>query len=376
MTRSSTGRRARWIVAGVLAVAVLVAAGALLNPASRSDSASGAASGPAGSHAWVSPSGDDGAACTQASPCRSLNRAVGRVGPGGVVLLTDGTYPAQEIRGGVRAGGRKIVLKPAPGARKVFIDGRLALHATGLELRGLRMVGWYAFADAGRLTFRDVTAKWFFVDSASDLKILGGSVGPSDGVDPQIRAADRVGAAVPRNVLIDGVRFHDFTKATDPAAHVECLQFGAGRHVVVRRSTFYNCADHSVFVGAWGGTATVKDFTFEDNHFAEVKTGYYSLRVAADDPKVTSGIVVRHNTASTTMRVDPSVSGVVWEDNLSPRFAWECFPSQRYRGNVWVGAKAAACSKSDRLGSSEAAVIALARDPKSKPGVAGLRARG
>ncbi len=81
---------------------------------------------------------------------------------------------------------------------------------------GLRLDGWYAYADAGRSTLRDVTAHWFFVDSASNISILGGSVGPADSIDPQIRAANTTGAAVPTNIRIEDVTFHDFTNNADP----------------------------------------------------------------------------------------------------------------------------------------------------------------
>jgi hypothetical protein len=369
MTRTRLGRPAAWwTAAGALAIVALAGAAALLWTT-------------VGSHrhgttpriAWVSPAGADTGTCSKQAPCATLTRAVSYARAGGEVLLTSGNYPAQEIHGRAGSGERPVVVRPAPGAR--VTTGRIALHVTGLELRGLTMRGWYAYQDSGHLTFRDDHVRWFFVDSASNIRILGGSVGPSDAIDPQIRAVDRNGSPVPRNILIDGVRFHDFTKATDPAAHVECLQFGAGSHVVVRRSSFYNCADTSIFVGAWGGTATVHDFTFEDNHFANVPVGYYSLRVAADDPKITSKILVRNNTATTTMRVDPAASGVVWEDNLAPRYAWECFPSQRYVANVWVGPKAATCSSTDRLDANLDVALKAARDPRSRPGTAGLTPR-
>jgi hypothetical protein len=368
MIRHRSVRRA---LLGFALAGAAAAAAAGCGDAARAggDAAAGDKATPA---VWLSPSGDDGAACSKAAPCRSISRGLARSAPGGEVLLQAGSYDAQELHGAPApgAGGRPVVLRPAPGAR--VHTGRLALHTKDLELRGVTMTGWYAYADAGRLTLRDDHVQWFFVDSASDIRILGGSVGPSDAVDPQIRAIDRNGSPVPRNILIDRVSFHDFTKETDPAAHVECLQFGAGVHVVVRRSRFVNCADHSIFVGAWGGTAVVRDFTFEDNQFAKVPVGYYSLRVAADDPKVTSDIVVRRNSATTTMRVDPGAGGVVWERNLAPRFAWECFPGQRYTANVWAGPKAARCGRTDRLTSLRKAVAA-ASDVRRTPGAADLR---
>lgn len=333
----------------------------------------GGADGTAEPPLWLSPSGDDGGSCSKAEPCATISRALGRAHAGGEILLSSGSYPAQALRGAPDADGqRPVVVRPASGAR--VQTGRLAIHTKNLELRGLKMTGWYAYADAGRLTLRDNHVRWFFVDSASDIRILGGTVGPSDAVDPQIRAANRDGAPVPRNILIDGVTFHDFTTRTDPSAHVECLQFGAGRHVVVRRSQFINCADHSIFVGAWGGTATVHDFTFEDNKFDGVPKGYYSLRVAADDPARTSGIVVRRNSATMTMRVDPGTPGVVWEGNLAPRYGWECYPGMRYMGNVWAGPKAVKCGSTDRVTSLDRAVAA-AQDVHRTPGTAGLLAR-
>jgi hypothetical protein len=357
MLRLATARIA--LCALAVAVAGSVAAGC-----------GGAADGSPARALWLAPDGDDDGSCGKDEPCASISRALERSGPGGEILLGSGTYPAQALRGAPDpAGSRPVVVRPAPGAQ--VRTGRLAIHTKNLELRGLRMTGWYAYADAGRLTFRDVQARWFFVDSASDIRILGGTVGPSDAIDPQIRAANRDGAPVPRNILIDGVTFHDFTTRTDPSAHVECLQFGAGHHVVVRRSRFLNCADHSIFVGAWGGTATVRDFTFEDNRFAGVAKGFYSLRVATDDPARTRDIVVRRNSATTTMRVDPGTPGVVWEGNLAPRFSWECFAGMRYAGNVWAGPKAVKCGPTDRVTSLRKAVAA-ARDAGRTPGAAGL----
>jgi hypothetical protein len=332
-----------------------------------------AARGSAAPPLWLSPAGNDDDSCSKAEPCATISRALGRAEAGGEILLRSGSYPAQDLHGAPDpAGKRPVVVRPAPGAQ--VRTGRLAIHTKNLELRGLRMTGWYAYADAGRLTLRDDHVRWFFVDSASDIRILGGTVGPSDAIDPQIRAADRDGAPVPRNILIDGVTFHDFTTRSDPSAHVECLQFGAGQHVIVRRSRFVNCADHSIFVGAWGGTATVRDFTFEDNKFVGVPGGYYSLRVASDDPQLTRDITVRRNSATTTMRVDPGTPGVVWEHNLAPRYGWECFPGMRYVANVWAGPKAVKCGRTDRLTTLRNA-LAAAKDVDRRPGTAGLLAR-
>jgi hypothetical protein len=310
---------------------------------------------------WVAPDGDDGAACTRGAPCATLSAALGRASAGATILLASGRYPEQEVHGGPAAGARDkpVVIRPAPGARPRL--GKLLLHTPGLELRDLKLAGWQAFSDSGRLTLQRVSTPWFFVDGASNVRMLGGSVGPADSVDPQIRAVDTQGAPVPKNILIDGVVFHDFTNKQDPTAHVECLQLGAGEHIVIRNSTFVRCAEHSVFAGAWGGTATIRDLTFADNRMGSVPQGFYSIRVGVDG---VSDVTLRGNTAEKVMQVDPGVPGVTIERNVAPRQPWECFAGQRYIANVWSDV---VCSDSDRKVGAHG-VAERARDLRVPPG--------
>lgn len=309
---------------------------------------------------WVAPDGDDGAACTRDAPCATLSAALGRASADGMILLASGSYPEQEVHGGPAAAHDKpVVIRPAPGARPRL--GKLLLHTPGLELRDLKLAGWQAFSDSGRLTLRRVSTPWFFVDGASDVRMLGGSVGPADSIDPQIRAVDTQGAPVPKNILIDGVAFHDFTNKDDPSAHVECLQLGAGRHIVIRNSTFVRCAQHSIFAGAWGGTATIHDLTLAGNRMGSVPEGFYSIRVGVDG---VSDVTLRRNTAEKVMQVDPGVPGVTMERNVAPRQPWECFAGQRYIANVWSDV---VCSASDRKVGAHG-VAERARDRHAPPG--------
>jgi hypothetical protein len=309
---------------------------------------------------WVAPDGDDGASCTRDSPCATLTAALDHASAGATILLASGRYPKQEVHGGP-AGTHEasVVIRPAPGARPRL--GELLLHTPGLELRDLKLAGWQAFSDSGRLTLRRVSTPWFFVDGASNVRMLGGSVGPADSIDPQIRAVDTNGAPVPKNILIDGVAFHDFTNKQDPSAHVECLQLGAGEHIVIRNSTFVRCAQHSIFAGAWGGTATIRDLTLVDNRMGSVPQGFYSIRVGVDG---VSDVTLRRNTAEKVMQVDAGVPGVTMERNVAPRQPWECFKGQRYIANVWSDV---VCSASDRKVGAHG-VAERARDRHAPPG--------
>jgi hypothetical protein len=319
---------------------------------------------------WLSPRGDDAAACSRGAPCQTISAVLARTAPGDEVRLLAGRYPKQDVRDAPRGAGALVVLRPAAGARVHL--GELSFHTHGVELRDLRLEGWHAYEDSGRLTFRGVHAQWFFVDSAAHVKILGGEVGPADAVDPQIRAADTNGAPLPRDILIDDVTFHDFSNRTDPATHIECLQFGAGEHVVVRRSRFLNCRGHNIFVAPWGGTAKVRDFVFEDNHFGTVPDGFYSLRVAGGAPGAVSHITVRDNSALTVMQVDGAIPHVVFEGNLAPRQGWECFPGQRYARNVWTAVR---CGPTDRT-ISASAMAAAAGDLQRRAGAGRLAMTG
>jgi hypothetical protein len=356
-------RRAAGLLAAALAAAALGGCGAAGDGGSGG-TATAAGGVPEGA-LWVAPTGDDGAGCTKGHPCATLSAALDHALAGATILVASGRYPEQEVRGGpgadagASARDKPVVIRPAPGARPRL--GKLLLHTPGLELRDLALAGWQAFDDSGRLTLRRVSTPWFYIDGASNVKLLGGSVGPADSVDPQIRAVDTDGAPVPTNILIDGVTFHDFTNEQDPSAHIECLQFGAVEHGIVRNSTFVRCAEHSVFAGAWGGTAKIHDLSFVGNRLGSVPKGFYSIRVGRDS---VSDITLRRNSAVKVMQVDPGVPGVTIERNVAPREPWECFAGQRYIANVWSHVR---CSKTDRKVGARAVSI-RARDRARRPG--------
>jgi hypothetical protein len=225
--------------------------------------------------------------------------------------------------------------------------GGLTITAKDIEIRDMTTSGWTAKNPANGVTFRNITVRGgIFVTSASNISIIGGSVGPGDGYDSQIKASDTNGAPVPTNILIDGVDFHDWTRNSDPSAHIECLQFGAGVNVTIRNSKFRNCATQGLFLRSWGGTANIGNVLIENNWFDRTNEGYYSLNISEMDGKTYDNIVVRYNSSLQPLLVDGAgTRNVSFVGNIAPRSSQQCISGQRFSRNVWSGAS---CSSSDK----------------------------
>ena len=126
-------------------------------------------------------------------------------------------------------------MAPAPGAS--VSTGDLGIDAQHLELRNIAISQWQTTPQAADVMFRDVSQGLFYINSSESIALVGGSAGPFVNAHPQIQSDI---ATPPRNILIDGVAFHDFTR-NDPNVHTECLQIGAADGLTVRDSTFRNC---------------------------------------------------------------------------------------------------------------------------------------
>jgi hypothetical protein len=251
----------------------------------------------------VALSGADQGACLAAHPCATLGYAYQVARPGEVVDVAAGSYPLQTIPLVASRAGAPVIIRPAAGAQ-VALAG-IEVYGAHVELRDFVTRGWYVKEGATDVTFRNVSADGaIFITSANNVRILGGSVGPGDSIDSQIKAADAVGAPVPSDILIDSVDFHDWTRVADPSAHVECLQIGAGVRITIRNSVFKDCETHGLFVRSWGGTMRIADLDIEHNWFGVTNVGYYALRVAVNRGVVYHGIRVAYNTALQPLHID------------------------------------------------------------------------
>jgi hypothetical protein len=257
------------------------------------------------------------------------------------------------------------VFRPVPGAQ-VKIGG-VELFAGGLELRNLEVGGVMTHEHADGVTLRNVKiAGGLFILSSSRVRILGGSVGGGVDYHPMIAAEN---ATPPRDVLIDGVLFHDWTR-TNEGVHTECLQIGAGIGITIRNSTFRNCDVFGLMISTFGAAGAPEDLTIENNVFdAAGDGGYYSVRFSEAAP-VWRNVLVRNNSALQPFNVDPKPRKVNFRmiGNVAPLEPWGCVGGISYAYNVWQGVRCGATDVNGRLAFENAAKL----DLRLKPGAAGI----
>ena len=303
---------------------------------------------------FLSPAGNDASNCSAAAPCRTLDRGYHAAAPGAVVQLAAGTYPGGSITyDGAKSGaGSRVVLAPAPGAGVAIAD-ELLISAEHLEFRDMAMPGgWQTDANATDVTMRNIDSKHLFINSSQQISVIGGRVGPTAPVNyhPQIAAST---TTPPRDILIDGVTFHDWRIAV-AGQHTECLQIGGGDRITVRNSRFINCeATGNLHITHYGDPSPrTRNVTIENNFFSTTIGGYFSIQAYA-----VQNLTIRNNSATQgfTIQAFPgdtvAANNVKVIGNLAPNPSYGCIAGVTYRSNVWFwgisGQQAAKCSGSD-----------------------------
>ena len=162
---------------------------------------------------------------------------------------------------------------------------------------------FYVNPGAEGVVLRDLDVKRFFVTSATNVYVVGGDIGPMHEGASAIKAESAT-SAKPRNVVVDGAYFHDYTR--DPGGHVECLQAWSIDGFVLRNSVFTRCAVFNVFVAGLFQEVT-NDAFIENNFFDETipGSGGQSVRIAATNS------IFRYNSVLGYLFVDPDYSSNV-----------------------------------------------------------------
>ncbi|MGD9570364.1 MAG: choice-of-anchor Q domain-containing protein [Thermoleophilia bacterium] len=321
---------------------------------------------PAAPQWFVAPSGSDIGAGTREDPFATMAAAHAVAADGDIVEMAGGDYPVQRWSEPSAGPGEPVVFVPAPGA--VVRLAYLQLDdVDDVEFRDLRTEGWYIGPGSQRVTLQGVrsSVNGNFITSARDVLIQGGEIGPVDSSDGiQVKVAE--GGVQPARITIDGVRMHDITRREDPDSHVDCVQFGAGRDVVVRRSRFDRCATQGVFLRPFGG-GVIEDVLIENNWFGLVIEGFSGL-VVDEDVGPGAGIVVRYNSSVAGMRVEPA--GARMTANVGPLQSFACVPGVVYRHNVWSEASCDPTDQTAALGFADPS----GPDPVLVPGAAAIDA--
>jgi len=312
---------------------------------------------------FLAPTGSDANPCTQALPCATFNRAYHAVRSGGRVEVAAGLYGCNEI---TRDPSKKaeVVFAPAAGA-SVATTCELTIDGDRIEFDNMSLDGIRSDS-AQYLTLRNVdvtcqdaapytlyppgmcSAGVFLFAPVSNFAMLGGSVGPTwdaPGAPGQSQVGIALGA-VPgpsKNLLFDGVRFHD-NRRSDDLQHTSCLMLGGGDGVTIRNSRFDNCAVFDLFVTWWNFVTPQypvgTNILLEQNTFAQAvagcngcTAGYFSVEFA-DYPPMWQNVTIRNNTALQSMHFDGRHQNFVVSGNTMPMLSYDCPKDIKYSRNV------------------------------------------
>ncbi len=325
----------------------------------------------------VSTTGSDAGRCTSSAPCRSFQRAYDVARPGQVVEVAAGGYPEQTLAG-TKASG-KVTFRPRPGA-KVRL-GALKVHADNVEVRSMQMLEWNAYEESTGFTARNLDVGWFGIWGSHNTSVIGGDVGPSlvggEFHTVWITFGDHDGE--PRNLLIDHVYFHDFSKAKE-GEHTECIFITGGNGVTIRNSRFVRCDVFSIFAGTpwWKqGLPPLRNVTIENNSFDASTWGgsynccSYAIRFGGDWSRL-DNFRFAYNSSKMPVsfgNTDTPRSNFLIVGNVYPNDG--CGTGETYRYNVIIGGPR--CSPTDRTVPNLAAagfIAPFAREPdlRLKPG--------
>ncbi|MWV47742.1 hypothetical protein GRS96_00455 [Rathayibacter sp. VKM Ac-2803] len=241
----------------------------------------------AGADRWTSPTGS-GTTCTQSAPC-TLAVGVQDAPAGSTVLLTSGTYPDVNLKGGRATTAAPLLVTPAPGASPVFdrvksyvshvVWSRISVAVT-FYLYGADQTVESSSFDGGGLFVRNDGAV------VRDSSFRNGS--SIDGI--------QVGGA--SDVLIENNTVRDYDQDKNNGLHADCVQVFESNGVTIRGNHLSNCYNAGIIFSPGAGDG-MSDITVESNFVQSciVKTAQCRGGSAADfrEPSA-SDLLIRNNT--------------------------------------------------------------------------------
>jgi hypothetical protein len=311
-----------------------------------------------GASVFVSPSGSDGNACTQAAPCRSFDRAYRVADPGDTVQMAGGTYPAQEIDVDTSTvgAGADVTFVPAAGAT-VTINGDLDVYGSHVYFKGgkspytikLHNLGVQGTAGSNTAqydTFENLDGAAFEIGPTHHITIKGGDWGPNYVCGGGGTAEDKIGPdggimnQWPHDIVLDGLVIHDQNSEDLNNCHMGGLFLVSGGPITIRNSIFQQNVVYQIQIQDFTTPSCcgmnfgpVHDLTIENNWFGPPVTG---LADPGGD---------RANDNQDELQFDTRQSGACWKNVLirfnsfhnGPNLSFDnpsCFQNVRVVGNV------------------------------------------
>lgn len=300
---------------------------------------------------WIDTSG--GSCTRQASPspyndgaaCASFAAAYAAASSGDLVGVRAGVYPPQLFAGGSGgsqgSGTKTVTFRGEPGT----ILRRLHVSSPNLNFDGLQV-------DAGGARLDGTDGAVLEMGDADNSSFRNGSIG---------NVVDQKGALIDgKHMTFANVVFHDVVQQSD-GVHNECLFAMVPDYLVLRDSTFRNCATFDVNMNwpdYWSPQPpSYGHVTLENNVFGHSVNGsgwhYYGFLLGGTGPNSGApacakgekaatymvGWVVRYNTFENDALFDGCASGSRWVGNLG---SWDCMSGMSYSHNLGT-----ACGPSD-----------------------------
>jgi len=267
---------------------------------------------------FVAANGSDSAACTASAPCQTFQRGYQVAKPGQIVEVAGGTYPSQTLDPpGKPAGASPVLFRRALGAT-VSVGELRTNGINAVEFRGMSFDDYYLAAGSSQITLRNNAAKVFYMRSANNIRILGGSVGPScDGESPTVGATDQSSVRSTR-IVINGVNFHDITRSCAPSgSHVECLFVQETTGIVIENSTFTNCNIMDIFFHRIGITGDPNHVIIRGNTLnATTGGGFYTMVFRADSGEKLEHYFLKSNVVKQNMLLEDAAGSTVTDFRL------------------------------------------------------------
>ncbi|HEY3189067.1 MAG TPA: hypothetical protein VGJ70_16400, partial [Solirubrobacteraceae bacterium] len=269
---------------------------------------------------FLSPTGSDVKACTQAAPCRGLQRGFNVAAPGQVVELAAGTYQTQDLTGD-KGNANDVVFRPAAGATVSF-SGRLTLedakHVTLTDFNLSRNDPYRDLELAScnvDVTFVNATGKRFQIfEGNRDITFQGGDWGGYGATDEEDSGIGTRGSTGPtttcagesspqpaRNIVFDGVTWHDVFWGVPQSAwggsHPDCFEInGFVDGLTIRNSSFLRCGDS--FFAVYPDQGDTVNILVESNLFQDLGDyAWYGTQISGEGkPHKCGNITFRNNT--------------------------------------------------------------------------------